>query len=277
MKNTLLIAAIICVYQSFAQTTRSIEVKVKDTVELKVISVDVQISIAQDYSDYYGESYEDEYEGYDEEDYYDYNYEEDYYNHMTRKEKRQEKKNNKKFEKEMKKLEEELARYEESMPPIVEEVTYDSTEIDYPIESYETYYMTFAERKAKWITYLTENNIPFDTSAVGTNEYSDYGSFNIQLNNLSMAKMDLIYQYTDSVDNSYPSVTNTHFESLEPKMADVYADLYKKAQTEATSLAKVLGTTPMKVIRVYEPLIDITNFGESYIDMVNNLLGYSLF
>jgi hypothetical protein len=272
MKNTLLIAAIICVYQSFAQTTRSIEVKVKDTVELKVISVDVQISIAQDYSDYYGESYEDEYEGYDEEDYYDYNYEEDYYNHMTRKEKRQEKKNNKKFEKEMKKLEEELARYEESMPPIVEEVTYDSTEIDYPIESYETYYMTFAERKAKWITYLTENNIPFDTSAVGTNEYSDYGSFNIQLNNLSMAKMDLIYQYTDSVDNSYPSVTNTHFESLEPKMADVYADLYKKAQTEATSLAKVLGTTPMKVIRVYEPLIDITNFGESYIDMVNNLL-----
>jgi hypothetical protein len=245
---------------------------VKDTVELKVISVDVQISIAQDYSDYYGESYEDEYEGYDEEDYYDYNYEEDYYNHMTRKEKRQEKKNNKKFEKEMKKLEEELARYEESMPPIVEEVTYDSTEIDYPIESYETYYMTFAERKAKWITYLTENNIPFDTSAVGTNEYSDYGSFNIQLNNLSMAKMDLIYQYTDSVDNSYPSVTNTHFESLEPKMADVYADLYKKAQTEATSLAKVLGTTPMKVIRVYEPLIDITNFGESYIDMVNNLL-----
>lgn len=272
MKNTLLIVAILCVYQAFAQTTRSIEVKVKDTVELKVISVDVQISIAQDYSDYYGESYEDEYEGYDEEDYYDYNYEEDYYNHMTRKEKRQEKKNNKKFEKEMKKLEEELARYEESMPPIVEEVTYDSTEIDYPIESYEPYYMTFAERKAKWITYLTENNIPFDTAAVGTNEYSDYGSFNIQLNNLSLAKMDLIYQYTDSVDNTYPSVTNTHFESLEPKMADVYADLYKKAQTEATSLAKVLGTTPTKVIRVYEPVIDITNFGESYIEMINNLM-----
>ena len=105
MKNTLFILAIFCSFLTFAQTTRSIEVKVKDTVELKVISVDVQISIAQDYSDYYGESYEDEYEGYDEEDYYDYNYEEDYYNHMTRKEKRQEKKNNKKFEKEMKKLE----------------------------------------------------------------------------------------------------------------------------------------------------------------------------
>src|SRR5574343_373444 len=72
MKNTFLIVAILFVYQSFAQTTRTIEVKVKDTVELKVTSADVQITITQDYSDYYGESYEDEYEGYDEGDYYDY-------------------------------------------------------------------------------------------------------------------------------------------------------------------------------------------------------------
>ncbi len=272
MKNTLLIVAILCVYQAFAQTTRSIEVKVKDTVELKVTSADVQITIAQDYSDYESEYYEGEYEGYDEGDYYDYNYEEDYYNQMTRKEKRQEKKNNKKFEKEMKKLEEEMARYEESLTPVVEEVTYDSTEIAYPIESYESYYMTYAERKAKWITFLTENNIAFDTTAVGTNEYSDYGSFNIQLNNISIEKLNLVYQFTDSVENSYPSVTATHYESLEPKMADVYSDLYKKAQTDATSLAKVLGATPVKVIRVYEPVIDISNFGESYIDMVNNLL-----
>jgi hypothetical protein len=132
--------------------------------------------------------------------------------------------------------------------------------------------MTYAERKAKWITFLTENNIAFDTTVVGTNEYSDYGSFNIQLTNLSIEKLDLIYQFTDSVENSYPSVTATHYESLEPKMADVYSDLYKKAQTEANSLAKVLGATPVKVIRVYEPVIDISNFGESYIDMVNNLL-----
>lgn len=279
MKNTLFILAIFCSFLTFAQTTRSIEVKVKDTVELKVISADVQLTISQDYSDYESEYYEDEYDGYDEGDYYDYNYEEDYYNHMTRKEKRQEKKNNKKFEKEMKKLEEEMARYEESMPPVIEEMppvieeaTYDSTEIDYPIESYESYYMTYAERKAKWITYLTQNNIAFDTTIVGTNEYSDYGSFNIQLNNLSIEKLDLIYQFTDSVENSYPSVIATHYESLEPKMADVYSDLYKKAQTEATSLAKVLGATPVKVIRVYEPVLDISNFGESYIDMVNNLL-----
>ncbi len=273
MKNTFLIVAILFVYQSFAQTTRTIEVKVKDTVELKVTSADVQITITQDYSDYYGESYEDEYEGYDEGDYYDYNYEEDYYNHMTRKEKRQEKKNNKKFEKEMKKLEEEMARYEESFPPpVIEEVTYDSTEIDYPIESFESYYMTYAERKAKWITYLTVNNIPFDTAAVGTNEYSDYGSFNIQLTNLSLTKLDLIYQFADSVENSYPSVVATHYESLEPKMADVYSSLYKKAQAEATSLAKVLGTTPSKVIRVYEPVVDISNFGEAYTEMINNIM-----
>ena len=273
MKNTFLIVAILFVYQSFAQTTRTIEVKVKDTVELKVTSADVQITITQDYSDYYGESYEDEYEGYDEGDYYDYSYEPDYYNHMTRKEKRQEKKNNKKFEKEMKKLEKEMARYEESLPPpVIEEVSYDSTEIDYAIESYESYYMTYAERKAKWITYLTENNIPFDTTAVGTNEYSDYGSFNIQLTNLSLTKLDLIYQFADSVENSYPSVTATHYESLEPKMADVYSDLYKKAQSEATSLAKVLGATPTKVIRVYEPVIDISNLGESYTEMINNII-----
>lgn len=279
MKNTFLIVAILFVYQSFAQTTRTIEVKVKDTVELKVTSADVQITITQDYSDYYDESYEDEYEGYDEGDYYDYSYESDYYNHMTRKEKRQEKKNNKKFEKEMKKLEKEMARYEESMPPVVEEAPYvdeisiDSTAaLDYSYDSYESYYMTYAERKAKWITYLTENNIPFDTTAVGTNEYSDYGTFNIQLTNLSLAKLDLIYQFADSVENSYPSVTATHYESLEPKMADVYSDLYKKAQSEATSLAKVLGTTPSKVIRVYEPVVDISNLGESYTEMINNII-----
>ena len=279
MKNTLFIVAIFCSFLTFAQTTRSIEVKVKDTVELKVTSADVQITITQDYSEYYDESYEDEYEGYDEGDYYDYNYEEDYYNHMTRKEKRQEKKNNKKFEKEMKKLEEEMARYEESLPPVdvegpfVDEVTYDSTAVtDYSYIPYESYYLTYAERKAKWITFLTENNIAFDTTAVGTNEYSDYGSFNIQLNNMSIEKLDLVYQFTDSVENSYPTVTATHYESLEPKMADVYSDLHKKAQTEANSLAKVLGATPVKVIRVYEPVIDISNFGESYIDMVNNLL-----
>ena len=272
MKNTFLIVAILCVYQSFAQSTRSIEVKVKDTVELKVTSADLLLTITQDYDDYYGESYEDEYVEYDEGDYYDYNYEEDYYNHMTRKEKRQEKKNNKKFEKEMKQLEEELARYEESMPPIVEEVTYDSTEIDYPIESYESYYMTFTERKAKWITYLTENNIPFDTLAVGTNEYYDYGSFNIQLNAISTEKMDLVFQYADSIQNSYANLTKVNYESLETKMDVVYADLYKKAQTEANSLAKILSAVPGKVTRVYEPVIDLTNFGESYLELMNKLL-----
>lgn len=272
MKNTFLIVAILCVYQSFAQSTRSIEVKVKDTIELKVTSADLLLTITQDYDDYYGESYEDEYVEYDEGDYYDYNYEEDYYNHMTRKEKRQEKKNNKKFEKEMKKLEEELARYEESMPPIVEEVTYDSTEIDYPIESYESYYMTFTERKAKWITYLTENNIPFDTLAVGTNEYYDFGSFNIQLNAISTEKMDLVFQYADSIQNSYANLTKVNYESLETKMDEVYADLYKKAQTEANSLAKILSAVPGKVTRVYEPVIDLTNFGESYLELMNKLL-----
>lgn len=272
MKNTFLIVAILCVYQSFAQSTRSIEVKVKDTVELKVTSADLLLTITQDYDDYYGESYEDEYVEYDEGDYYDYNYEEDYYNHMTRKEKRQEKKNNKKFEKEMKKLEEELARYEESMPPVIDEVTYDSTEIDYPIESYESYYMTFTERKAKWITYLTENNIPFDTLAVGTNEYYDYGSFNIQLNAISTEKMDLVFQYADSIQNSYANLTKVNYESLETKMDVVYADLYKKAQTEANSLAKILSAVPGKVTRVYEPVIDLTNFGESYLELMNKLL-----
>jgi hypothetical protein len=48
--------------------------------------------------------------------------------------------------------------------------------------------------------------------------------------------------------------------------------LYKKAQTEANSLAKVLGTTPSKVIRVYEPMIDISNFGEAYTEMINSIM-----
>ena len=39
MKNTFLIVAILFVYQSFAQTTRTIEVKVKDTVEYLTYSI----------------------------------------------------------------------------------------------------------------------------------------------------------------------------------------------------------------------------------------------
>jgi hypothetical protein len=271
MKNTLFILAIFCSFLTFAQTTRSIEVKVKDTVELKLITSDVQLTLTQDYNEYEVDYYGDEYEGYDESDYYDY--EADYYANQTKKEKRQEKKDSKRFEKEMKKMEEEMRQYEQSMP-IIEEAVIDSTETAYPIELYEFLYMTFEERKAKWITFLTENTIAFDTTATETTDYSDYGSFNIQLNKLSSEKLDLVYQFTDSVENSYPSITATHHESIEPKMADVYADLYKKAQAEAAALAKVLGATPTKVIRVYEqePVIDISNFGESYLDMINNLL-----
>jgi hypothetical protein len=269
MKNTLFILAIFCSVLTFAQSTRSIEVKVKDTVELKVVTTDVQLSLSQDYNEYEVDYYGDEYEGYDESDYYDY--EADYYANQTKKEKRQEKKNTKKFEKEMKKMEEEMRQYEESIP-IIEEAVIDSTEIAYPIEQYESYYMTFEERKAKWITFLTQNTISFDTTVIETNDYSYDGSFNIQLNKLTSEKLDLIYLFTDSVENSFPSVTAIHYESLEPKMADVYADLYKKAQAEAASLAKVLGATPIKVIRVYEPVIDISNIGESYIDMVNNII-----
>lgn len=269
MKNTLFSLAIFCSVLTFAQTTRSIEVKVKDTVELKLITSDVQLTLTQDYNEYEVDYYGDEYEGYDESDYYDY--EADFYANQTKKEKRQEKKNTKKFEKEMKKMEEEMRQYEESIPIIVEAVV-DSTEIAYPIEQYESYYMTFEERKAKWITFLTQNTIAFDTTAIETNDYSYDGSFNIQLNNLSSVNLDLIYQFADSVENSYPSITATHYESLEPKMADVYADLFKKAQAEAASLAKVLGVTPTKVMRVYEPVFDISTIGESYMDMVNNII-----
>lgn len=270
MKNTFLILAILGAHLSFAQTTRSIEIKVKDTVELKVTSADVQLTIVQDYDEYDYEGYRDYEEDEYEEEYYDY--EAEYYANRSKKEKRREKKENKKFEKEMKKMEEEIRRYEESMPPIVEEVTYDSTEIDYAIESYESYYMTYAERKSKWITYLNENNISFDTTVVGTNEYYDLGSFNITMTNISLSQLDLIYQFTDSVTNSYPTISKINYESMDSKMDDVYVDLFKKAQVQANSLSKVLGATPGKVIRVYEPVIDITNFGESYLELINNIM-----
>lgn len=275
MKNTFLILAILGTHLSFAQTTRSIEIKVKDTVELKVTNVDLLLTITQDYMDYYGDSYEDEYDGYYDEyedsEYDDY-YESNYYGHLSGKEKRREKKENKKFEKEMKKMEEEIRRYEESMPPIVEEVTYDSTEIDYAIESYESYYMTYAERKSKWITYLNENNISFDTTVVGTNEYYDLGSFNITMTNISLSQLDLIYQFTDSVTNSYPTISKINYESMDSKMDDVYVDLFKKAQVQANSFSKVLGATPGKVIRVYEPAIDIANIGDAYSELLKELM-----
>jgi hypothetical protein len=55
-------------------------------------------------------------------------------------------------------------------------------------------------------------------------------------------------------------------------MDGTYVNLYKKAQVEANSLAKVLGATPSKVIRVYEPVIDISNFGQTYTEMINNIM-----
>jgi hypothetical protein len=280
MKNTFLILAILVSHLSYAQTTRSIEIKVKDTVELKVKTADMKISIPQDYTfeepeyDYSYDEYEDsEYdEGYDYEAEY-------YYNHLSKKEKRRAKKANRKLEKEMKKWEKSYALEKEEVPMVTEEVVYDeeisidTTIMDYTYDAYNSYNLPFAERKAKWITYLTQNNIPFDTvSSDGNSEYYDYESFNIQLRNLTFAQIQLMNQYEDSVYNTYTSITKMNFESLDSKMDEVYADLYKKAQTQANSLAKVIGATPGKVIRVYEPAIDVANIGEAYSELLKELM-----
>ncbi|MEN9997303.1 MAG: hypothetical protein RI922_293 [Bacteroidota bacterium] len=280
MKNTFLILAILVSHLSYAQTTRSIEIKVKDTVELKVKSADMKISIPQAYSyeepeyDYSYDEYEDS--EYDEE--YDYE-SEYYYNHLSKKEKRRAKKANRKLEKEMKKWEKSYALEKEEVPMVTEEISFDevisidSAMVDYSLDSYDSYNLTLAERKAKWITYLTQNNIPFDTLSSDENsEYYDYESFNIQLRNLTLDQIQLMNQYEDSVYNTYTSITKMNFESLDSKMDEVYADLYKKAQTQANSLAKVIGATPGKVIRVYEPAIDVANIGEAYSELLKELM-----
>jgi len=280
MKNTFLILAILVSHLSYAQTTRSIEIKVKDTVELKVKTADMKISIPQDYT-YEAPEYDYNYDEYEDSEYDEgYDYESEYYyNQLSNKEKRKAKKANRKLEKEMKKWEKSYALEKEQVPMVTEDISFDeeivldSTMVDYSLDSYESYYLTFAERKAKWISYLTQNNIPFDTlSSDGNSEYYDYESFNIQLRNLTFAQIELINQYEDSVYNTYTSITKMNFESLDSKMDEVYADLYKKAQTQANSLAKVIGVTPGKVIRVYEPAIDIANIGDAYSELLKELM-----
>jgi hypothetical protein len=268
MKTIFFLVTLLCVQLSFAQTARTIEVKVKDTVELKVLTATLNLSVGHDYSEYYDDAYYDDYDGYEEYD--DYDYEAEYYNNLSRKEKREHKKMERKIQKDFKEMDKYLEETETiSELPYVPEV--DTSFAEPMFDEY--HYETFDERKAKWLNFLTVNQIVFDTTVSFYNEYSEYGSFSIQLANINLAKMNLVYQFIDSVENSYIKVDKINYESIDSKMnEETYGKLYKKAQIQANALAKTLGSSVTRVVRVYEPNAEFLDLEEMYSSILNNTL-----
>lgn len=158
----------------------------------------------------------------------------------------------------------------EFTPPVVYEDSYLDSALNIWATSEPTY-ENFEQRKAKWINYMNETNIPFDTNNIVSNEDYYYGAFTIRIDHIDQQNMKLVYDYIDSVGYTDIETSNIIYESIESKMESSYEKLYKKAQIEANALAKVIGATPGKVIRVYEPEPDFSDLLTVYRGIIENV------
>lgn len=243
MKKLITTLLLILAQQSIAQNVRTVEVTIKDTAVLNMLSANMFISIYNDYYDDY--NYEEEY--YESEENYD-SYYDDVYSPKTKKELRKIKKEQKKLEKE---LEKQLKEFENQISYTAPVVYDDSVSATW---EYEPVTSSINEKKTQWYSWLTSNNIPFDTAFnIAEEERGYYDPFMIKMTNMTKEQMNIINSYQDSISNSSVSTEKILFESSADKMETIYQNLYKKAQAEATILAKVIGATVVKVVRVYDP------------------------
>lgn len=266
MKHFFLTILLLSITNAFTQTGRSIEVTVTDTMTLKALSGKFFITIEMDESDYGEEYYEDEYYG--EEEYSEGGESEEYYEEWegdSRKSRRQIRKAQKRSKKQMEAILKEM----EEMPmaeevPQEEEVMMNVPEDSAAFAEYtseeEIPYPSLQRRRRLWIEALKANNISFDTLA-GRRDSDPYDEYSenyeegyalIEVTATDTNQIKTIHQYLDSIKGSSISVQTIQFESASQKMEEVYKDLYKKAQAESLLLAKVIGGTPGKVLRIFE-------------------------
>lgn len=263
MKYLIFTTLLLITSSGIAQTGRSIEVTVSDTVTLKALSGSFLLKINVDESMYYESEYEGEYT--EEESYED----EPSYTEMYEESAEKSKKNKRK-----RKKEEQDSEKDASDRHSAEEYSFEEIVIPEPIEDGKVSEIDIdiANRKKQWIDFLVTNNIMFDTIPSkgsglnnlfeGMREYEgDYGSssVSIEIKAANITQINAIYQFMDSVNFCQLNKKDIVYETYDQKMESIYKNLYKKAQQESIVLAKVIGGNPGKVIRVFEPSVDLAD------------------
>lgn len=237
MKNLTLFSALLTSISLTAQTTKSIEVTVMDTVELKVKSAVLVVSIEDPYRyDWEDRYYEEEF--YEEPDYYS---EEEF---MMEQENSGKKKKDKKSKKGKETVQEEII-----IERVIEEPSfYEEPVIDEVRKEDPT--------KKNFIAFLVANGIAMDSVNVPKDiyDYMEEGQFRLKVEAKSLEQIKQIYAYRDSSEFISVRSEEVQTESLDQFLKPTYERLYAKAKNEAGIIASVTGMKLGAVVKVSIPL-----------------------
>ncbi len=239
MKKLGLFVAVLAAFQVHAQSTKTIEVTVTDTVELKVKSAVFIVSFENPEAYNWNESYYNE-ESFEEPEIYSEEttwIEEENGGKKDRKSKK-DKKNKK----------------EEAPIEIVEEMVFEEEEEMTFVPDFEQP-ITINPSKEQFIAFLKEHNIEMDSVQVPTTvyDYMDEGNFRMKVVAKNLEEIKLINGYRDSIDFIAMKVNEVQTESMDEQLKPVYDRLYAKAKKEASVIAAVTGMKLGLVIKVSTP------------------------
>lgn len=234
-----------------AQTPKSIEITVIDTVELKTKSAELIFSMEKPYINDWENM---EMEPYEDSEYYDEEYED------PEKKKRKNKK--------AKDEEAPIEMIEEQ--PILENEYYKSD-----LERLKNFY----DKKSNLLAYLNKNGIVWDSVNIPLTEYdySENEHFRLKITAKSWDEIKKTYNYCDTMENGELSVHTSTTESIEEHFQKIYEHLYAKAKKEAGIIAGITGLKLGGIIKVsnsesiFDPLFDLQNEMDKIINKTSEL------
>ena len=232
-----------------AQTPKSIEITVTDTVELKTKSAVFIVTMEIPYS--YGlENYEME-SSYKEPEYYEIeNLEEENFDEKSKKDRKKKK---------GKKEEAPIVIQNEEEPQL--EYNYDAFNYE---EKEKKQYLT---RKSNLLLFLNANGIEMDSVHIPDPDFDLYEneSFKLKITAKSWDEIQKVFNYCDTLEETEVEIHSSTTESLDEQYKVVYTRLFAKAKKEAAVVAEVIGLKLGGVTKVsntesmFDPLFDLQN------------------
>lgn len=232
-----------------AQTPKSIEITVTDTVELKTKSAVFIVTMEIPYS--YGlENYEIE-SSYEEPEYYEIeNLEEENFDEKSKKDRKKKK---------GKKEEAPIVIQNEEEPQL--EYNYDG--FNYEVEEQKEY----LTRKSNLLLFLNANGIEMDSVHIPDPDFDLYEneSFKLKITAKSWDEIQKVFNYCDTLKETDIEIHSSTTESLDQYFQVIYERLYAKAKKEANVIAGVTGLKLGGIIKVsntesiFDPLFDLQN------------------
>lgn len=232
-----------------AQTPKSIEITVTDTVELKTKAAVLIVTMEIPYS--YGlENYEIE-SSYEEPEYYGLeNLEEENSEGENKKDKKKKK---------GKKEEEMIIKMVEEEP--YEDYNYSAFNFE-KVEKKE-----YLARKSAFLNFLNANGIEMDSLNIPEPRYDLYEdeTFKLKITAKNWDQIQQVINYSDTLEDTDLEIHSSTTESLEQYFQVIYERLYAKAKKEANVIAGVTGLKLGGIIKVsntesiFDPLFDLQN------------------